>query len=148
MLDGEVFGDGSPARLGEKSDRRLARSQRIGEVAISDSHSTNVAGLGKLGHQLPAGVRLVLVPARMKSEGNDLQQHVLGRSRPGDLRFQLRIEEVLNALDLDRRLILAVPEIDAANRAGDRLPVSLLVLDNDLLGDVGKVGYQIFTDRF
>ena len=83
----------------------------------------------------------------MQRQRDQLQHHALGRAGPADLALEAGIEEIVDALDLDRADVLAIGEIDAADGARHGHPFALGVLDDDLLRDVGEVRHRVDGDR-
>ena len=71
----------------------------------------------------------------------------LGRARPADLALEARVEQIVDALHLNRADVLAIGEIDAADGARDGHPLALGVLDDDLLRDVGEVRHRLDGHR-
>ena len=83
----------------------------------------------------------------MQRQRHQGQHHGLGGARPADLALEARVEQIVDALDLDRADVAAIGDIDAADRARHRHPLALGVLDDDLLRDVGQVGHRFDGDR-
>ena len=133
--------------LVDECHRRLARFQGGDDVRRVRRNPADVAGFRDVGQELPARLHVELVAPSGLGERDDLEVRVQGGVRPQDLALELRVEQVVDVVDLDRAVLRHVGEEDAAGAARNGLPVAVRVLGDEAFGRVCKVRVVLQGDR-